>query len=99
MSSLSINRSLRDAEWLDRSRATGYVRILAAIVAVILTGFVIVSRSGVDPRGEPLGTDFASFWTASKMALSGASARTAPPGAVAAANAIRPANKPPTANP
>jgi len=62
---------LRDAAWLDGSRAVNYCRILAAITFVAILSWIALSRNGLDPSGKPLGTDFLSFWAASKLALSG----------------------------
>ena len=62
---------LRTAPWLDHARATGYVRLLGAILGLALLGWLFVARSGVDPSGKALGTDFASFYAASVLALKG----------------------------
>ena len=62
---------IREAHWLDGARARAYARIFAGVAAVALIGLLVVSSGGVDPRGEPLGTDFSNVWTASKLALSG----------------------------
>jgi alpha-1,2-mannosyltransferase len=66
-----IVRTLRDAVWLDSARANGYARILLAISFTALAALAVMSPNGVDPRGEPLGTDFSNVWTAAKLALSG----------------------------
>ena len=63
--------ALRDAAWLDRTRARNYCRILAAISLAVAVGWIAASHRGLDPTGKPLGTDFISFWAASKLALSG----------------------------
>jgi alpha-1,2-mannosyltransferase len=65
----AIVRFLRDAEWADRTRIRNYLILIAIGQAVALAALLIMARSGVDPRGEPLGTDFVSFWTAGKLAL------------------------------
>lgn len=64
---------LRIADWLHAGRARTYVRILFFTTAAIVAALIGVSllHGGLDPRGEPLGTDFASFWAASKLALEG----------------------------
>jgi hypothetical protein len=62
---------LRDAAWLDAERARVYPRILLAVTCVVVVGLILVSPGGVDPQGRPIGTDFLSFWAASKLALSG----------------------------
>jgi alpha-1,2-mannosyltransferase len=62
---------LRDADWLTRDRATAYVRILFFVTLGAALLWVALAQGGVDRAGKPLGTDFVSFWTASKIALSG----------------------------
>jgi hypothetical protein len=65
---------LRAADWLDAERARAYVRILLVVQAAGLAVLALTSSNGMDSRGEPLGTDFVSFWTAGRMALAGAPA-------------------------
>jgi alpha-1,2-mannosyltransferase len=65
----AIVRFLRDAEWADRTRIRNYLLLIAFGQAFALAGLLIMARSGVDLRGEPLGTDFVSFWSAGKLAL------------------------------
>jgi hypothetical protein len=62
---------LRRADWLSPSRARAYLWLIAIGSVLGGLGYVYLSRSGLDPLGKPLGTDFASFWTASQLALSG----------------------------
>lgn len=64
-------KALRDAAWLDPERARNYARILAAITLLGLVALAVASPGGVDPRGEPLGTDFSNFWSAWRLALAG----------------------------
>ncbi|WP_294540849.1 glycosyltransferase family 87 protein [uncultured Rhodoblastus sp.] len=71
----------RDAPWLDERRARAWLRILAAVQFLGLVGLVAACRHGADLRGEPLGTDFVSFWTAARLALSGAAASVYDPAA------------------
>lgn len=66
-----IIAALRDADWLDAKRARGYCLILAVLSLVVAIAYLALSRGGIDPMGKPVGTDFASFWTASKLALDG----------------------------
>lgn len=55
---------LRSGDWLTRDRVTR-VAVISAIACVGLLGFILVSaRGNVDVLGRPVGTDFASFWTA-----------------------------------
>ena len=76
---------LREADWLDGPRAKAYVRILAGVMAVSVVGWVAFSHRGLDPTGNPLGTDFLSFWAASKLALTGQPASVYQPAVHAAA--------------
>ena len=64
-------RFVRDAAWADRARLRNYLILLALGQCLALVGLVWFARGGIDPRGEPLGTDFVSFWTAGRMALAG----------------------------
>jgi hypothetical protein len=73
--------ALRDAHWFDAARAKAYCRILAAAQALGLIGMVLTSSGGLDARGEPLGTDFVSFWTAARLAASGVPASVYDPAA------------------
>ena len=65
---------LRDADWLTRNRAIAYCRILFVVTFGLTLVWIALSTGGIDPSGKPLGTDFICFWTASKLALSGAPA-------------------------
>ena len=56
----AVIRFLRDAEWADRTRIRNYLLLIAGGQAIALVALVIMARSGVDARGEPLGTDFVS---------------------------------------
>jgi hypothetical protein len=75
----------RDARWLDEARASAWVRILAAVQLLGLVGLVLTSHRGIDLRGEPLGTDFVSFWTAARLAINGEAANVYDPAAHQAA--------------
>ncbi len=61
--------------WLTRERLTVYPRII--VVLYILVGGYLILLPGllghglVDRLGKPIGTDFAVYWTASKLALGG----------------------------
>jgi alpha-1,2-mannosyltransferase len=63
--------ALSRADWLTGARARAWGWLLLAVTALIALGWVAASRGGLDPTGKPLGTDFTSFWSASKLALSG----------------------------
>ena len=65
---------IRDADWLTAARAQAYCIILAALLCLSVLVLIASSRNGVDAYGRPIGTDFVSFWTASRIALSGAAA-------------------------
>ncbi len=62
---------IRDGQWLDAARARAYPRIVAGVVVLALLGLVLTANGAVDTRGEPLGTDFSNFWSASRLALMG----------------------------
>ena len=70
----AIVATLRDAAWLDGRRARGYPRLLLAASLFLALIWIAASRAGVDLAGKPLGTDFVSFWTASRLALAGRAA-------------------------
>ncbi|MGO9429095.1 glycosyltransferase family 87 protein [Rhodoblastus sp.] len=74
MSLSQIIAFFREARWLDEGRARAWLRILAVIQILGLLGLVLASSRGADGRGEPLGTDFVSFWTAARLALNGSPA-------------------------
>lgn len=63
--------ALRTAAWLDAGRARAYAWIFAAMAAALSVAYLALSSGVHDPLGRALGTDFASFWTASHLALSG----------------------------
>ena len=74
-------RVLREAEWANPARLRGYLTLLALAHALGLAALVYLTRSGVDPRGEPLGSDFVSFWTAGRLALAHQAPSVYDPGA------------------
>ena len=63
--------ALSRADWLTARRARAWGWLLLGVTVVIALGWIAASRGGIDPTGKPLGTDFTSFWTASKLALAG----------------------------
>ena len=65
----ALVRFFRDAKWANATRLRNYLALLALAHVVALVALVWLARSGVDPRGEPLGSDFVSFWTAGRLAL------------------------------
>ncbi len=62
---------LRDAEWLNQARASAYVWIFLGAQVLALLGLLAFSSRGMDMKGDPLGTDFLSFWSAGRLALMG----------------------------
>ncbi len=66
-----ITPFLSQANWLTASRARAYLVILAAMLGLAFVSYVATSHGGLDLFGRPVGTDFASFWTASQLALEG----------------------------
>jgi hypothetical protein len=76
---------LREARWLHAPRARAWCNVLAAMTAVFILGLLATSAGGIDIFGKPLGTDFISFWTASKLALAGHAASAYQPALHAAA--------------
>jgi hypothetical protein len=64
-------RVLRDAAWLTPERALAWCRVLALLSCVAVVAAVGSSQGGVDFQGKPLGTDFLSFYAASRLAEAG----------------------------
>jgi hypothetical protein len=62
---------MRDAPWLSAARARAYLRVLLILVIAGSVLWIALSDGQVDRNGKPLGSDFISFWTASKLALQG----------------------------
>lgn len=62
---------LRDADWLDGRRARAWRDILLVLSLVAAAAWIALSRSGLDLTGKALGTDFLSFYAASRLALAG----------------------------
>jgi hypothetical protein len=66
---------VREAGWLDRQRVRAYTLILFAAQLIGFAVWIGLSHGGLDPTGKPLGTDFMSFYAASKLALVGHAAQ------------------------
>ena len=64
--------SLRRADWLTPARARAYGWLWLGVCGAICIAWIALARGGLDLTGKPLGTDFTSFWSASKLALGGA---------------------------
>lgn len=81
----SLAGALRDARWLNADRGVGYTRLLGAVTLIGAVAWVALARGGLDRLGKPLGTDFLSFWAASRLALEGHAAAVYNPAIHAAA--------------
>ena len=66
-----MNKFLAEADWLTADRARAWRNVLLVMSFGFAIGWCVLSRSGVDPFGRALGTDFLSFYAASKLVLSG----------------------------
>ena len=69
-----IWQALRSGDWLTPARARGYSLILLAIAALTIVGWIALSEGMVDRKGNPIGTDFSSFYAAGSFALEGKAA-------------------------
>ena len=67
----SLVRMVRDCAWLDRGRAVGYKWLLLAITSLGCIGGIELSTRGLDRNGNPIGSDFVGFYSASRLALGG----------------------------
>lgn len=65
----SSNRPAR--HWLDAERLRVYPRLFLFAYLLLGLGWVAMAEQGVDRSGKPLGYDFITFWSASKLALEG----------------------------
>lgn len=63
---------IRDADWMTPVRAVAYRNILLMTQVLAAVTIVAGAHNGLDFGGRPIGTDFISFWTASKIALTAA---------------------------
>lgn len=61
-----------DRHWLNCDRLHGYPRLFFVIYALFCVGWSVVIKDGIDPFGKPVGYDFITFWSASRIALEGA---------------------------
>jgi hypothetical protein len=81
----AVHTILRDADWLDASRAKAWRNLLLAFIGLGLAAFLVLSRGGLDAAGKALGTDFVSFYAASQLTLAGHPAAAYQPAAHRAA--------------
>jgi hypothetical protein len=68
-----LDRLIR-ADWLDAARARAWRNILLVLSGLVVLAWCALSRNGLDLLGKPLGTDFSSFYAASKLVLTGRAA-------------------------
>jgi alpha-1,2-mannosyltransferase len=62
---------LSSGSWLTAERAKLYPLAFLVTNALVFLGFVLAGHGNLDALGKPIGTDFASFWTASRFVLAG----------------------------
>jgi alpha-1,2-mannosyltransferase len=67
--------ALSQADWLTGKRARTWGWLLLVVTVMIALAWVGAAHGGLDRTGRPLGTDFTSFWAASKLALAGSPQR------------------------
>ena len=60
-----------DGHWLTVSRLTVYPRIFLTVFILSASSWMLLSQDMLDPQGKPIGYDFLTFWSASKLSLSG----------------------------
>ncbi|MBE9558322.1 MAG: DUF2029 domain-containing protein [Proteobacteria bacterium] len=60
-----------DGHWLTVSRLTVYPRIFLTVFILSASSWMLLSQDMLDPQGKPIGYDFLTFWSASKLALGG----------------------------
>lgn len=63
---------LTEAAWLDRQRVLAWAKLALAPFLISSLIWVAMGDGVLDSRGEPFGTDFVSFWSASSLAVEGA---------------------------
>jgi alpha-1,2-mannosyltransferase len=66
-----LSASLKHAQWLDSQRVEVYSRILLSISLIGFLGWMVLCQGLIADVGQPAGSDFMSFYAASKLALSG----------------------------
>lgn len=62
---------LRNAPWLTRARIARAAWLLLACEVLALAALVLSLDGVIDPKGRPLGTDFAQVWAAGQMVNAG----------------------------
>ncbi len=71
----ALRAALRDADWLNAKRVRAWCLILFAVNVLGFAVWIGLSHGLIDHAGKPLGTDFMSFYAASKLALTGQAAQ------------------------
>ena len=66
-----VSQSNTGEPWLSASRVRGYSRLCALLFATIALVWLLSARHMVDLKGKPVGCDFITFWSASRLALTG----------------------------
>lgn len=62
--------SIKSGDWIDKDRLSVYPVIIVVLTVASLS-YVLYSNGGLLPNGSPFGSDFISFWTAAREAVSG----------------------------
>ena len=57
--------------WLDEERLRVYPRIFVGVYAVVMIAYLATQQNGLDFRGQVMGSDFVTFYAASKLVLDG----------------------------
>lgn len=86
--------ALRNAPWLTADRARAWCIVWSTLAIAGVCVMLALSQDGADLFGKPIGTDFVSFWTASKLALTDPAAAYDPARHAAAQRALFPALDP-----
>jgi len=66
-----IWQGLRSGSWLTPARSRAYCLILLGLYVLAIVGWIGASNGLIDRNGKPIGTDFASFYSAGSFALQG----------------------------
>ena len=59
------------SHWLNAERLRVYPRLVIGVCAVAVLAYALSLHDGLDPRGQALGADFVTFYSASTLALAG----------------------------
>lgn len=61
-----------DGHWLNSDRLYGHPRLFIILYGLFCIVWAVLAKEGMDPYGKPIGYDFITFWSASRVALDGA---------------------------